>query len=296
MRRALPVLVAVLAAAPSARPVGPDYVREIDAWRAKREEGLRAPDGWLAVVGLHWLREGTNTIGSAKGSDVVLPLPAPPRVGTLELTRGRALIRVAPGVTVKSGDKPVTELQLRSDHGGAKPDMLAVGPVSMYVIERGGRLALRVKDTESPRRRSFRGLDWYPVRETYRVQARFTPYDPPKKIPIANVLGMVEPMPSPGYVTFQMAGRRFRLEPVLEEPDAKELFFIFRDTTAGKETYPAGRFLYSEMPKDGQVVLDFNKAYSPPCAFTSFATCPLPPRQNRLAVRIEAGERKPAGH
>ena len=286
----------MLAAAPSARPVGPDYAREIDAWRARREEGLRAPDGWLAVVGLHWLREGTSTIGSAKGSDVVLPLPAPPRVGTLELTRGRALVRVAPGVTVKSGDKPVTELALRSDHGGAKPDVLALGPVSMYVIERGGRLALRVKDTESPRRRSFRGLDWYPVRETYRVQARFTPYDPPRKIPIANVLGMVEPMPSPGYVSFQMAGRRFRLEPVLEEPDAKELFFIFRDTTAGKDTYPAGRFLYSEMPKDGQVVLDFNKAYSPPCAFTSFATCPLPPRQNRLDVRIEAGEKKPAGH
>jgi hypothetical protein len=296
MRRALLVLVALLAAAPSARPVGPDYVREIDAWRAKREDGLRAPDGWLAVVGLHWLREGTSTIGSANGSDVVLPLPAPPRVGTLDLSRGRAVIHVTPGVTVKSNDKPVTELELHSDHGGAKPDVLAVGPVSMYVIERGGRQALRVKDTESPRRRSFRGLDWYPVRETYRVQARFTPYDTPRKIPIANVLGMVEPMPSPGYVTFRMGGRELRLDPVLEEPDAKELFFIFRDTTAGKDTYPAGRFLYSEMPKDGQVVLDFNKAYSPPCAFTSFATCPLPPRQNRLDVRIEAGEKKPAGH
>jgi len=198
-------------------------------------------------------------------------------------------------VTVKSQDKPVAELELHSDKGG-KPDVLAIGPVSVYVIERGGRHALRVKDSESAQRRSFRGLEWYPVREDLRIRARFTPYDPPKKIPIANVLNTVEPMPSPGYVTFHLGGRQLRLDPVLEEPDAKELFFIFKDTTAGKDTYPAGRFLYAEMPKDGQVVLDFNKAYSPPCAFTSFATCPLPPRQNRLDVRIEAGEKKPSGH
>jgi uncharacterized protein (DUF1684 family) len=164
----------------------------------------------------------------------------------------------------------------------------------MYVIERGGRFALRVKDPESARRRSFRGLDWFPVRESYRVTARFVPYEPPKAIPIANVLGTVEPMPSPGYVVFSLNGREFHLDPVLEDPAAKELFFIFRDETAGKQTYPAGRFLYADLPKDGRVVLDFNKAYSPPCAFTSFATCPLPPRQNRLDVRIEAGEKRPA--
>lgn len=295
MKPVLLLLGAVLASAPPVRAPSPDYVHEIEGWRAQREEGLRAPDGWLSVVGLHWLREGTNTIGSAEGSDIRLPLSAPPRVGTIEFSRGRAVIRVAPGVTVKSKDAPITELELHSDHQG-KPDLLAVGPITLYVIERGGRHALRIKDTESPRRRQFRGLEWYPVRESYRVQARFTPYDPPKKIPIANVLNTVEPMPSPGYVTFHLGGRELRLDPVLEEPDAKELFFIFKDMTAGKETYPAGRFLYAEMPKDGQVVLDFNKAYSPPCAFTSFATCPLPPRQNRLDVRIEAGEKKPAGH
>lgn len=294
MRSAL-VLAAVLAFAGTARGVDQDYVRSIEGWRTEREEKLRAPDGWLSVVGLHWLRDGTSTIGSEKGSDIRLPLPAPPRVGTLEFTKGRVVIRVAPGVTVKAHGEPITELELKSDAGG-KPDVLAVGPVGMYVIERGGRFGLRVKDTESPRRRSFRGLEWYPVRESYRVTARFVPYDPPKRIPIANVLGMVEPMPSPGYVTFSMNGREVRLDPVLEEPEAKELFFMFRDTTAGKDTYPAGRFLYSDMPRDGQVVLDFNKAYSPPCAFTSFATCPLPPRQNRLDMRIEAGEKKPGGH
>lgn len=295
MRSAVLVLGALVAAAPSTPSVAPGYVQEIEQWRAKRAEGLRAPDGWLTVVGLTWLREGTSTIGSAKGSDIPLPLAAPPRVGTLEFSHGRAVIQVAPGVVVKAQDKPVAEQELHSDKEG-KPDVLTVGSVSLYVIERGGRHAVRVKDTESAPRRAFRGLDWYPVNESYRIEARFTPYDPPKQIPIANVVGTVQPMPSPGYVTFQIGGRELRLDPVLEEPDAKELFYIFRDPTAGKETYPAGRFLYSEMPKDGTVVLDFNKAYSPPCAFTSFATCPLPPRQNRLDVRIEAGEKKPAGH
>jgi uncharacterized protein (DUF1684 family) len=292
MKRTMGMFAGALALAAGAAAGDTEYVRGVETWRTQREERLRAPDGWLTVVGLHWLREGTSTIGSARGSDVVLPLPAPPRVGVLELKDGRAFVRVAPGVTVEAEGKPVTEIELHPDREG-KPDVLAVGPVSMFIIERGGRFGLRVRDTESPRRRNFRGLEWYPVREGYRIQARFVPYDPPKPIPIANVLGMVEPMPSPGYVVFTVGGREVRLDPVLEAPDAKELFFIFRDTTAGKHTYPAGRFLYSEMPKDGQVVLDFNKAYSPPCAFTSFATCPLPPRQNRLDVRIEAGEKKP---
>jgi uncharacterized protein (DUF1684 family) len=297
MRPATLALCGLLATsgAAAARAADTDYSREVDEWRAKREDGLRAPDGWLSVVGLHWLHEGTSTLGSAKGSDVTLPASAPAHVGTVDLAKGRAVIHVAAGVAVTSKDKPVTELELHSDKDG-HPDVLSVGPLSVYVIERGGRLALRVKDPGSARRRGFPGLTWYPVREDYRITARFVPYAPAKPIPIANVLGMVEPLPSPGYAVFKVDGREVRLEPVLEEPDAKELFFIFRDATAGKDTYPAGRFLYSAMPKDGQVVLDFNKAYSPPCAFTSFATCPLPPKQNRLDVRIEAGEKRPPEH
>jgi len=158
MRPALFLLGAVLAAAPSARSIDPDYAHEIDGWRAKREEGLRAPDGWLAVVGLHWLREGTSTIGSAKGNDIVLPLSAPPRVGTLDFTNGKAVIHVAPGVTVKSQDKPVADLELQSDKAG-KPDVLAIGPVSLYVIDRGGRHALRVKDTESRPPKALRTIE-----------------------------------------------------------------------------------------------------------------------------------------
>jgi uncharacterized protein (DUF1684 family) len=152
---------------------------------------------------------------------------------------------------------------------------------------------VRMKDKDSARRRSFKGLRWYPVREEFRLAARWVPYATPKHIEIASVTGQVSPMPSPGYAEFELGGRTLRLEPVLEEPGASELFFIFKDATAPKETYGAGRFLYAAMPKDGQVELDFNKAYSPPCAFTPYATCPLPPKQNRLSVRIEAGELDP---
>jgi len=158
------------------------------------------------------------------------------------------------------------------------------------VIERGGRYGIRLKDRESALLKEFGGLRWFPVREDYRVEARFVPHASPMKIAVPNILGQVEELPSPGYAAFTIGGREVRLDPVLEEPGATELFFIFRDQTTGKQTYPAGRFLYAPMPKDGRVTLDFNKAYSPPCAFTPYATCPLPPKQNRLSVRIEAGE------
>jgi uncharacterized protein (DUF1684 family) len=160
----------------------------------------------------------------------------------------------------------------------------------MFVIERGGKYAIRLKDKNSKMRREFTGLKWYPVKPEYRITATFNPYEPPKQIPVPNILGQTESLPSPGYVTFTLKGKTVRLEPVLESPDDKELFFIFRDGTSGDTTYPSGRFLYADMPVQGKVVLDFNKAYNPPCAFTPYATCPLPPPANRLKVNIEAGE------
>jgi len=165
-----------------------------------------------------------------------------------------------------------------------------VGDLSMYVIERGGRYAIRLKDKNSKSRREFTGLKWYPIQKSYRVTATFVEYDPPKQVQVPNILGETENLPSPGYASFTLNGKKVRLDPVLEEPDAKELFFIFRDLTSGERTYPSGRFMYAEMPKEGKIVLDFNKAYNPPCAFTPYATCPLPPKQNKLPVRIEAGE------
>jgi uncharacterized protein (DUF1684 family) len=179
---------------------------------------------------------------------------------------------------------------MQSDAEGA-PTVVALGALTFQVIKRGERYAIRLKDMRSQQRAAFKGLEWFPVREDHRVHARFVSHPSPRSIPIVNVLGMVEPMRSPGYAEFRLKGRTLRLHPVLETSDATELFFIFKDQTSGRETYGAGRYLYAPMPSNGTVELDFNKAYSPPCAFTAFATCPLPPKENRLPIRIEAGER-----
>jgi uncharacterized protein (DUF1684 family) len=169
-----------------------------------------------------------------------------------------------------------------------------VGRLSLFAIKRGDRYGIRLKDPESEYRRNFTGLQYYPVRTAYKVTGKFVPQ--PRKIPILNIIGQTEQMECPGYVEFRLQGKVLHLFPVLEEPDAKELFYIFKDLTSGKETYGAGRFLYSGMPEKGKVVLDFNKAYNPPCAFTPYATCPLPPADNRLSVRVEAGEKKYGSH
>ena len=271
------------------------YVSEIEKWRAAREERLKADGGWLTVSGLDWLKDGPNTIGSDKASDIKLPASAPARAGVIEFAAGKAILRPAPGVTILSGGKPVTAgMVLRADTSEGGPDVLVMGPVSLQVIERGGRYGIRMKDNAAERRRTFPGLTWYPVTPAGRVVARFVPHTKPTTIPIANVLGQEDQLASPGYVVFPWNGTEVHLEPVLEAADAKELFFIFKDATSGRDTYPAGRYLYTDLPKDGTVVLDLNKAYSPPCAFTPFATCPLPPPQNRLKVRLEVGEKKPA--
>ena len=167
------------------------------------------------------------------------------------------------------------------------PDVLRVGNLSLFVIQRGSRFGVRLKDKDSEARRKFAGTHWFPVAEEYRVTAKFVPYTPPKTIAVPNILGDVEQEDSPGYAEFTLKGRQLRLDPVSE---GDVLFFIFKDLTAGKETYPPGRFLYADLPKNGEVILDFNQAVNPPCAFTPYATCPLPPAQNYLPVRIEAGE------
>ncbi|HJS59827.1 MAG TPA: DUF1684 domain-containing protein [Vicinamibacteria bacterium] len=266
------------------------YVAEVEAWRQKREERLKADGGWLSVEGLFWLERGETSFGSDKGNGIVLPASVSPRAGVVILTSSaETRFRLAPGVSATMAGQAVTEGVLRPD----SDDVLVLGPVTIQVIDRGGRKAIRMKDQDSARRRGFKGLRWYPVRERFRLAARWVPYATPKNIDIASITGQVDPMPSPGYAEFELGGKTLRLEPVLEEPGASQLFFIFKDQTAPKETYGAGRFLYAAPPADGKVELDFNKAYSPPCAFTPYATCPLPPKQNRLPVRIEAGELDP---
>jgi len=278
-------------------PPDPGYRAEIEKWRSEREARLKSDGGWLQVAGLFWLKPGENSFGTDAKNTIVLPAGSgPAQAGVFELKDGTVAVKMAAGVPATVEGKAVTAMTLRPDVPGPA-DVVKLGPrLSLHVIERGGKLGIRMKDKESPLLKEFTSLKWFPVREDLRVTARFVPYTPEKKVPIPNILGQVEDLPSPGYAAFTIAGREVRLDPVLEEPGAGELFFIFRDETAKKETYPAGRFLYTAMPKDGTVVLDFNKAYSPPCAFTPYATCPLPPRQNRLPVRIEAGELRSGGH
>lgn len=290
------VLLAVLAAlgALGAAPPPGAYRATIDTWRAQREATLRSEEGWLAVAGLFWLRAGDNRLGVAAENEIVLPAgSAPARAGTLTLKAGRVFVRLEPGVAATVGGLPVSEGELRPDEPGPA-DVLALGRLRLTIIERSGRHGLRVKDPENARRRAFTGLRWYPVHENYRVQGRFVPAAGKRTVAVPNVLGDLLEMPSPGHVEFTLHGRALRLDPVLEQ-GSDQLFFIFRDTTAGKETYGAGRFLYADPPVGGTVTLDFNRAYSPPCAYTDFATCPLPPKQNRLGVAIAAGEKQPPG-
>jgi uncharacterized protein (DUF1684 family) len=273
-----------------------DYQKGIEAWRQAREARLRSDTGWLTVAGLFWLKEGENRLGSDPSAEVVLPAhSSPARAGILRLEKGQVTIEPAAGVNIVLGGQPVGKRVLRSDTPGPE-DILSLGRTRFFVIERSGKLAIRLRDLDSPARKAFTGLHWFPIRPDYRVIGRFTPHPTPKKLSIPNVLGLVEEMVSPGYVTFKLGGQELRLEPVYETPAQDELFFIFRDKTSAHETYGAGRFLYADKPKNGEVIIDFNKAYTPPCAFTRFATCPLPPRQNHLPVRIEAGELDYAHH
>ncbi len=268
-----------------------DYAREIAEWRQGRLARLTSEDGWLTLVGLHWLKPGENRFGSDPANEVVLPAgKAPALAGSFLLEEGRVRVRALPGSGLTLEGAAVGERELRTDATG-EPDVVRLGELRFYVIERGGRFAVRVKDPQAATRREFPGLDYFPADPRFRVTADFVPYESPKEVSVPTVLGTVETMRAPGRVRFELDGRSLSLEPVLEDPGAAELFFIFKDATSGRETYPAGRYLYAPLPKDGKVVLDFNKAYNPPCAFTPYATCPYPPRENWLPVRIEAGEK-----
>lgn len=276
-----------------ARAETASYLEEMKAWQKERVESLKREDGWFTLVGLFWLDEGENRFGSDPEAKVALPADRAPRQAGVLVRKGdEVTVRVAPGVTVTSDGKPVTTLALSADSNG-KPTILDLGSLSFFVIRRGDLVGVRVKDKKSPALAAFHGLDSFPVSPAWRIDARFEPYDPPKDVAIPNVLGQVIPDKSPGALVFEWDGKTYRLD---TSGDPKEgLSLIFGDQTNGKETYGAGRFLDTGPVENGKVVVDFNKAYNPPCAFTPYATCPLPPAQNKLALRVEAGEKKYAG-
>ena len=267
----------------------------IAAWRAERVESLTSDGGWLTLAGLFWLREGDNTFGRASGNSLVLDNAAlAETAGSFVLSGHQVRFVARPGSGVSHDGRPVTTLDLAPDTSGA-PTVLASGALRFYVIERAGNLGVRVRDLNNPHRTGFRGLEYFPVSAAWVVDARFERYQPAHHIRIVNVLGMELEMESPGAVVFTRDGREWRLDTVLEEPGDQELFIMFADATSGHETYGAGRFLYIPMPQGATVAVDFNKAYNPPCALNEFATCPLPPWQNRLKLRVAAGEKKYAG-
>ncbi len=283
----------VLAACGSPTPdVDPEYRSAIEQWRTQRLERLTADDGWLTVVGLHWLADGVNRVGGNRGMEVALAAPdVPPLAATLELTEaGTVIARAATEGAVTINGQPLAEATLRTDAAG-QPDVLQIGRLSLFVIERGGRLAVRVKDPESEARARFAGIESFPIDPSYRVAATLEAYESPREVSIPTVTGTPTTMLAPGLLHFQLGTEHFTLEPYVESPEDEGYFVIFRDRTSGDTTYGGGRFLgVDAVGEDGTTVIDFNYAYSPPCAFTAFATCPLPTPQNSLPIAITAGE------
>jgi uncharacterized protein len=268
-----------------------DWKKSDLEWRARAEQSLRKDNGWLTLAGRYVMKPGANTFGTGKDNDIVFPEGlGPARMGTVTVDVGKVTVTLEPGLTMEKDGIPMTDKVMGTD--GENRDWVQMGRASFHVIAREGTYILRLADRESDVRKRFQGRVWYDVKDAYRVKAKFVPYDPPRKISIVNVIDEVSDEPSPGYVEFRLNGQVHRLDAV---GDDDGLFFVMRDATAGKTTYAPGRFLYVEKkPEPGETfMLDLNRVYNPPCAFSEYTTCPLPPKQNILKTRVEAGEKYP---
>ena len=268
-----------------------DYRQDIEKWRSEREANLKTESGWLTVAGLSWLKEGTNTVGAGDKFDVRLTDNFKAgKLGVIEFRSGKAVLKLETGVEAESDGKKITgPVDLVSDETG-KPTEIRTGTQTFFLIKREERYGIRLKDSNSEARRNFTGLHWFPVDEAYKVVARLEPGTETKELKVPNVLGGFFKMKSPGRLTFDFKGQKQSLQTV--EEDDGSLFLIFGDQSNENETYKSGRFLYADKPVNGETVLDFNKAENPPCAFTPYATCPLPPPGNKLAIEIKAGEKR----
>lgn len=272
----------------------PEYFDEIKKWDARRIERLKADDGWLNLVGRTWLKPGENKFGSAKDNDVLIESDkVPDYMGVFVFEDSTVTMKVMDGVEILYDGKPVTEMIMIGD-GNKDITVFQYGSIKWNLIVRNELYGIRFRDLESELVKNFSGIERFPVNEDWRINAKFEAYDPPKKISVPNVLGQIDEEPSPGAILFTKDNEIYRLEAV--DADDK-LWFIFADGTSGEETYGGGRFLYTEKAdSNGIVIVDFNKAYNPPCVLTKFATCPLPPKENYISLRITAGEKMWAGH
>jgi len=287
-------LLTALSVAPAALSQGTaghidaGYQREVEKFRAEEIKDLKS--NWLVLAGLFWLKPGANAFGTASSNAIVLPAgTAPAKAGVFELSGDEVTLKMEPGAAATIDNQPVLTAKLQPDTSG-KATVVALGRLRMHVIMRGERVGIRLKDLQNPALRNFTALQFYPIDTAYRLTATWVPSDGKRTVDVPNVLGDVSHETVPGEVRFTLNGQKLTLTALGGDP-AKGLFFVFSDTTSKTETYPAGRFLETDAVKDGTVVLDFNLAYNPPCAVTPFATCPLAPKENRLAVAIPAGEK-----
>ena len=272
-----------------------EYQQQIQQWQQHRLKNLTAPHGWLSLIGLEWLKPGDNRVGSAADNDIVLKA-GPAHLGVVTLGKDNAIhIKLAADSGATIDGKPVQEAALVDDQhaGEGDPTLVSFGTANFYVVDRDGRKGLRVKDSNAETRTHFLGLDYFPIDPSWRIEADWVPFDPPHELEIGSVLGTVNKEKVPGKAVFTRDGHTYELFPIQEDPNS--LFFVMADKTSGHETYGAARFLSADMPKNGKVILDFNQATNPPCAFTAYATCPLAPPENRLGLRVTAGEKSYRG-
>jgi len=289
------VLPFLLSGCENSRELSPEeaaYVTELQQWHQRRIERLTSKTGWLSLAGLYWLKEGKNTFGSASGNNIKFPpQKSPDFIGSIYVEEGNVRTEINEEINVLHDGRRVTSIQMKPDLTG-DPTILYLDSLSWYIIKRGERFAVRLRDSENENIKNFAGIEMFPIDSTWRVQATLEPYKPPKIMDVPNITGTVSEETSPGALVFSLNGEEYRLDPI-GQPEGESLFLIFADQTNGSETYGAGRFLYVKMPgENGLTIIDFNMAYNPPCAFTRFATCPLPPSQNVLPIRVTAGEKK----
>lgn len=278
-----------------------DWQSEIAAWREQHAVELQKPDGWLALAALVWLDHGDNSFGSATDNKIHMPASAPAHLGVLHLDADQVTLNpprggFPQGFLIDAKAAQSQTLHVDADHDKNDPRM-SIATLNFYVIKRGDRFALRIKDAKSAVLVGFHGLKWYPPNAHYRVTAHWVPYTPPKTFTIATLIGTSYAAQLPGSAEFTLDAKTYRLDPILEDPTVEKLFFVLRDATSATTTYAACRFLYTGFPDHGldhrgELLLDFNRLENPPCAYTPFATCPLPPKQNRLAIPLPVGERR----
>jgi uncharacterized protein len=278
-------------AAKAITPPDSAYVQSFEKWKKELVEDLK--QRWLVLAGLFWLKPGSNTFGAAEDNQMVLP-SGPAHAGSFQLQNGKVSVQFQPAAEAKIDGKLVSSGELESDEGG-KADTIEMGSLRIYVIRRGQRLGIRVRDMNSAAVRNYKGPIFFPLNMSYRVTGTFMPSDGKKMVDIPNVLGDITATASPGEVRFTVNGRELTLTALSGDP-GHGLSFVISDLTSKTDTYPGGRFLDTDPVVNGKVVLDFNRAYSPPCAVTPYATCPLAPKENRLPVAIYAGEKYDRKH